>query len=120
MNFQTKLHYNLLLKLLIAIVVLNIVLVFSMVLQNFMFYNKNYAGANHNVTQTQTVVIDNQEKVEKININNCSLEALKELRGIGEKKAASIINARPYKDIYEIKKVVGDTTFENIKKHITV
>lgn len=117
MSKNREVHYNVLIKAVIGSLILNIVIAASMILQNIMFYNKNYG----NVTQTvnQTVTINSEVKKEKIDINSCSYEALENLKGIGPKKAQSIVENRPYKDKYELKRVVGDTTFDNIKDYIT-
>lgn len=117
MSKNREVHYNVLIKAVIGSLVLNIVIATSMILQNIMFYNKNYGGFNQSINQT--VMVNSENTEDKININSCSYEALENLKGIGPKKACSIINNRPYKDKYELKKVVGDSTFDNIKDYIT-
>lgn len=119
MKKYTQFNYNIIVKVSVGILILNIFLVTLLVIQNAMFYKVNFSG-NVNQNITQTVNVSQKEDIEKININNCSFEALDSLRGIGEVKANRIINSRPYKDIYELRKVIGDTTFNNIKKYITV
>lgn len=53
----------------------------------------------------------------KININSASASELDTLPGIGEKTAAKIIAARPYKSIDELlsKKIIGSSTFNKLK-----
>ncbi|MDO5559976.1 MAG: ComEA family DNA-binding protein [Oscillospiraceae bacterium] len=61
-----------------------------------------------------------------ININKADVSMLVNLKGIGEKKAAAIIEYREanggFSSIDEIKNVkgIGEKTFENIKEFITV
>lgn len=86
---------------------------------NIMFYKANFYNNNYQ-TNAQIVNIDNKPNIDKININDCSCEALDSLDGIGEVKANKIIENRPYKDIYEIRKFIGETTFNNIKDYIMV
>lgn len=63
---------------------------------------------------------------EKININTASSEELQELSGIGETKAAAIIQYRTendgFKSIEEICRVkgIGNATFNKIRDRITV
>lgn len=112
-------NYNLVVKLLVGLLVIGFLMMFMLGVLVGMYYKTNFYNNNYQ-TQTQIVNIDNTPKVDKININNCSHEALDSLKGIGEIKANKIINNRPYNDIYEIKEVVGETTFENIKNFITI
>ena len=60
-----------------------------------------------------------------ININTCSKEELLSLSGIGEGKAAAIIEYRqknPFTSIDDLKKVdgIGESLFESIKNSITI
>lgn len=63
---------------------------------------------------------------EKININTASSEELQKLSGIGETKAAAIIQYRTenggFKSIEEICRVkgIGDATFNKIRDRITI
>lgn len=67
-----------------------------------------------------------QEDSQKININTADASQLQEISGIGEKKAADIIQYREskgsFQKIEEITEVsgIGDKTFEKIKEQITV
>lgn len=62
----------------------------------------------------------------KININNASIDDLKNLTGIGEKKAKDIVNYREknglFKSVEDIMKVngIGESNFAQIKENITV
>ncbi len=82
---------------------------------------------------TTTKIIETTEKIDittkikyPININLASVEELLNIKGLGEKKASSIIKYREehgnYESIEDIKKVdgIGDKLFESIKEFITV
>lgn len=70
--------------------------------------------------------ISNAEHSAKVNINTATVEELMSLKGIGEKKAESIIEHRekdgPFATIEDLKDVkgVGDKIFNTIKHLITV
>ena len=60
-------------------------------------------------------------KEPKININNCSVEALESLPGIGTVLAERIVQGRPYIDIYALDRVkgIGPAKIEAIKDKVT-
>lgn len=121
LNRDRKSNYNLVTFLCIGIFVAGIINIFLAVILNIMFYKANFNINNSsNNNNTQIVNIDNTKKYDKININECSFEALDSLRGIGEVKANKIIENRPYNDIYELRKIIGETTFNNTKDYITI
>lgn len=109
-NKIIKQNYNSVIKLLLLSIISNFILIFLMLTQNIMFYKANFSPVN--VTQVVNV---NQQNEKRININNCSKKALESLPGIGENKSNSIIKHRPYKDIYELKNVIGETAFSKLK-----
>lgn len=112
-NKIIKQNYNSVIKLLLMSIVFNFIVVVSMVIQNVMFYKANFAQVN--VTQTVNI---NTGREEKININTGSKRALESLPGIGENKADSIIENRPYSDIYELRDIVGEVSFGKLKNMI--
>lgn len=114
-----NLNVNLVVKLVFFLCIINILGMFMLATLNIMFYKANFYNNNYQ-TNSQIVNIDNKPNIDKININDCSCEALDSLDGIGEVKANKIIENRPYKDIYEIRKFIGETTFNNIKDYIMV
>lgn len=120
MNKYRKVNYNFLVIVVIGILIFSMFTTGLLVIQNIMYYKTNFAGVNQTVTQTVNIDNNQKEDLEKININDCSEEALDSLPGIGKTKSSDIIKGRPYKDIYELKKVIGDITFNKIKRHITV
>lgn len=82
---------------------------------------------------TTTKIIKTTEKIDittkinyPINVNLASIEELLNIKGLGEKKASSIIKYREehgnFESIEDIKKVdgIGDKLFESIKEFITV
>lgn len=97
-----KANYNIVVKLIIMVTIIQIVSSISTLTFTYMFYQAN------------------KSVFYKIDINSCSFEALDSLGGIGEKKASRIIENRPYKDIYELKTIIGEQTFNAIKNQIKV
>lgn len=93
MNRARKFNYNSVNKFIIVLCVLTVFNLAFSILQNYMFYQANKTA----------ITFFNQ----KIDINNCSFEALISLPGIGKNKALDIIESRPHKDIHEIHKFVG-------------
>ena len=56
----------------------------------------------------------------RVNINTATLSELDQLWGVGEARAQTIIEGRPYQTIEEVKKVLPSNVFEQIKDEITV
>ena len=78
-------------------------------------------------TQTPTTTTTTSKKIiYPININNCSVEDLLNIKGLGEIKAKKIIEYREtnglFTDIEDIKNVsgIGDVLFNKIKEFITI
>ena len=78
------------------------------------------------MTGSPSAAGSSQGDSQKININTADASQLQEISGIGEKKAADIIQYREskgsFQKIEEITEVsgIGDKTFEKIKEQITV
>ncbi len=96
---------------------------------------ENITNTNDEIIKnsTTTKIIETTEKIDittkikyPININLAGVEELLNIKGLGEKKASSIIKYREehgnYESIEDIKKVdgIGDKLFESIKEFITV
>lgn len=79
-------------------------------------------------TSTQPESVKNIESVllEKIDINTADLDALTQVKGIGEKKAQRIIDYREkngaFKDIDELVNVkgIGEKSLQKFKEYLTV
>lgn len=115
MNMNKQYNYNSIAKFTIFLCCVQVLCLVLLIVQNVMFYKVNFS-VNTVVTVNNSIEANN----DKIDINSCSYEALISLSGIGEKKAVDIIEGRPYSDIYEVHKYVGDKTFNSIKDKITV
>lgn len=86
-------------------------------LTSFLCYQ--FMGVNSVVKQEQNIHI-NSDTREKINLNTASLEELKALPNI-ENLAEEIIENRPYKSVYDLKKIkgIGDGRVSAIKELVT-
>ena len=56
----------------------------------------------------------------RVNVNTATVSELDQLWGVGEARAQTIIEGRPYQTIEEVKKVLPNNVFERIKDEITV
>ena len=76
--------------------------------------------------QTASGTTSSTSKEKKVNINKASLEELKQVKGLGGKRAQDIIDHREangkFKSVDELKKVsgIGAKTIEKLKDYVTV
>lgn len=83
-------------------------------------------SSSSNFNSTSTLSNGNDGANKKININTATLEQLKNIKGVGDAKAKSIIEYREqnggFKNIEDIKNVtgIGEKMFEKIKEEIEV
>ncbi len=101
-------QYNKIFTMMTVISIIQTVTLVFLIALTLMFYKSSYTITTNNNT------------VQNVNVNTCSQDALESLSGVGATKATNIILNRPYSDIYELKRVVGDKTFKLIKDRVTV
>ena len=76
--------------------------------------------------QTGSGVASSTSKEKKVNLNKASLEEIKQVKGLGGKRAQDIIDHREtngkFKSVDELKKVsgIGAKTIEKLKDYVTV
>lgn len=56
----------------------------------------------------------------RVNINTATKSELDQLKGVGEARAQTIIEGRPYQTVEEVKKVLPSNVYEQIKDEISV
>lgn len=91
-------------------------------------HNENISNNGEDYIDKMEFSLDNSssENIDKININTANEVELSSLEGIGPKRAADIVEYRKlngdFKRIEDIMSIsgIGESTFELIKKYITV
>lgn len=84
------------------------------------------SGSSSSSSGTTTASETTTDENYVINLNTCTADDLTVLDGIGDAKASAIIAYREtlggYTSVEQIKNIsgIGDTTYENIKDHLTV
>ena len=91
-----------------------IVLVLSIAVSLLSGYIGGYVGCYN--YHTELLLLD------PVNLNNCTIEELMALPGVGETLAIRIINNRPYRAVDDLLQVdgIGANTIEKIKDYIEV
>ncbi len=83
---------------------------------------KIYIPSQSEINSGEGIVAGEKTISSKININGASASELDSLWGIGEARAKSIIESRPYSAVDELltKKIIPGNVFEKIKDEIAV